>query len=134
MAAIPLGIGGTIMFSYWFNFANDIYFQIALLTTIGLSCKNAILMVEFAAHRQQQGMPVLQAALQAAGLRLRPILMTSIAFGAGVIPLMFSTGAGALSRQSIGYSVFGGVLFGTVLVLIFIPLMYVLIRPKAIQT
>ena len=134
MAAIPLGIGGTIMFSYWFNFANDIYFQIALLTTIGLSCKNAILMVEFAAHRQQQGMPVLQAALQAAGLRLRPILMTSIAFGAGVIPLMFSTGAGALSRQSIGYSVFGGVLFGTVLVLIFIPLMYVLIRPKAIET
>ena len=91
-------------------------------------------MVEFAAHRQQQGMPVLQAALQAAGLRLRPILMTSIAFGAGVIPLMFSTGAGALSRQSSGYSVFGGVLFGTVLVLIFIPLMYVLIRPKAIQT
>ncbi|MCH7336144.1 efflux RND transporter permease subunit [Acinetobacter sp. NIPH 2699] len=128
MAAIPLGIGGTILFSYWFGFANDVYFQIALLTTIGLSCKNAILMVEFAASLQQQGRNVLDAALHAAGLRLRPILMTSIAFGAGVIPLMFSTGAGALSRQAIGYSVFGGVVFGTVLVLIFIPLMYVLIR------
>ncbi|WEI18765.1 efflux RND transporter permease subunit [Acinetobacter proteolyticus] len=128
MAAIPLGIGGTILFSYWFGFANDIYFQIALLTTIGLSCKNAILMVEFAASLQQQGRTALDAALQAAGLRLRPILMTSIAFGAGVIPLMFSSGAGALSRQAIGYSVFGGVVFGTILVLIFIPFMYVLVR------
>lgn len=128
MAAIPLGVGGTILFSYLFGFANDIYFQIALLTTIGLSCKNAILMVEFAASLQQQGQTALQAALHAAGLRLRPILMTSIAFGAGVIPLMFSSGAGALSRQAIGYSVFGGVVFGTILVLIFIPFMYVLVR------
>ena len=134
MAAIPLGIGGTIIFSYLFGFANDIYFQIALLTTIGLSCKNAILMVEFAASLQQQGRNSLDAALHAAGLRLRPILMTSIAFGACVIPLMFSTGAGALSRQAIGFSVFGGVVFGTVLVLIFIPFMYVLVthyfKPK----
>ncbi|MGN5765147.1 efflux RND transporter permease subunit [Acinetobacter calcoaceticus] len=128
MAAIPLGVGGTILFSYLFGFANDIYFQIALLTTIGLSCKNAILMVEFAASLQQQGQTALHAALHAAGLRLRPILMTSIAFGAGVIPLMFSSGAGALSRQAIGYSVFGGVVFGTILVLIFIPFMYVLVR------
>ncbi len=92
-------------------------------------------MVEFAASLQQQGRSALEAALQAAGLRLRPILMTSIAFGAGVIPLMFSSGAGALSRQAIGYSVFGGVVFGTILVLIFIPFMYVLVRtlfkPKA---
>ncbi|MCU4414442.1 efflux RND transporter permease subunit [Acinetobacter sp. WU_MDCI_Axc73] len=128
MMAIPLGIGGTILFSYWFNFANDIYFQIALLTTIGLSCKNAILMVEFAANLQEQGASEIDAALKSAGLRLRPILMTSLAFGAGVVPLMFSTGAGALSRQAIGYSVFGGVVFGTILVLIFIPLMYVVIR------
>ena len=85
-------------------------------------------MVEFAASLQQQGQTALQAALHAAGLRLRPILMTSIAFGAGVIPLMFSSGAGALSRQAIGYSVFGGVVFGTILVLIFIPFMYVLVR------
>lgn len=133
MAAIPLGIGGTILFSFWFGFANDIYFQIALLTTIGLSCKNAILMVEFAASLQQQGKQAIDAALHAASLRLRPILMTSIAFGAGVVPLMYASGAGALSRQAIGYSVFGGVVFGTVLVLLFIPLMYVLIRPKVIQ-
>ena len=85
-------------------------------------------MVEYAASLQEQGRSAIDAALHAAELRLRPILMTSIAFGAGVIPLMFSSGAGALSRQSIGYSVFGGVLFGTVLVLLFIPLMYVLIR------
>ena len=132
MAAIPLGIGGTIVFSFVFGFANDIYFQIALLTTIGLSCKNAILMVEYAASLQEQGRSAIDAALHAAELRLRPILMTSIAFGAGVIPLMFSSGAGALSRQSIGYSVFGGVLFGTVLVLLFIPLMYVLIRKSKV--
>jgi len=128
MAAIPLGIGGTILFSSWFNFANDIYFQIALLTTIGLSCKNAILMVEYASNLQNQGHGILDAALKSAGLRLRPILMTSLAFGAGVIPLMFSSGAGALSRQAIGYSVFGGVVFGTILVLIFIPFVYVLVR------
>ena len=85
-------------------------------------------MVEYAASLQEQGRSATDAALHAAELRLRPILMTSIAFGAGVIPLMFSSGAGAISRQSIGYSVFGGVLFGTVLVLLFIPLMYVLIR------
>ncbi|GAA5011334.1 multidrug efflux RND transporter permease subunit [Acinetobacter puyangensis] len=130
LAAIPLGVGGTILFSAWFSFPNDIYFQIALLTTIGLSCKNAILMVEFAAEIQRQGKTAYEAALDAAALRLRPILMTSIAFGAGVVPLMLATGAGALSRQAIGYSVFGGVLFGTILVLIFIPLMYVLIRQR----
>lgn len=130
LAAIPLGVGGTILFSAWFSFPNDIYFQIALLTTIGLSCKNAILMVEFAAEIQRQGKTAYEAALEAAALRLRPILMTSIAFGAGVVPLMLATGAGALSRQAIGYSVFGGVLFGTILVLIFIPLMYVLIRQR----
>lgn len=128
MTAIPLGIGGNIIFSYVAGFPNDIYFQIALLTTIGLSCKNAILIVEFATLAQAKGQSILDAALEAANLRLRPILMTSLAFGAGVIPLIFATGAGAASRREIGVSVFGGVLFGTVLVLIFIPLMYVLIR------
>lgn len=131
LAAIPLGIGGTIVFSKVFGFDNDIYFQIALLTTIGLSCKNAILMIEFAASLQEEGHTALKAALQAAGLRLRPILMTSLAFGAGVIPLMFATGAGAMSRQAIGFSVFGGVIFGTILVLVFIPLMYTLIRGRS---
>ena len=110
------------------GFPNDIYFQIALLTTIGLSCKNAILIVEFAALAQQKGQTAIAAALQGAGLRLRPILMTSLAFGAGVIPLVLASGAGAASRQEIGVSVLGGVIFGTLLVLIFIPFMYVLVR------
>lgn len=127
MSAIPLGIGGNILFSAWTGFPNDIYFQIALLTTIGLSCKNAILIVEFASMAQTRGLTVMQAAMEGASLRLRPILMTSLAFGAGVIPLVFAFGAGAASRQEIGVSVLGGVIFGTVLVLIFIPFMYVLI-------
>ncbi|OTG85418.1 hydrophobe/amphiphile efflux-1 family RND transporter [Acinetobacter sp. ANC 4558] len=128
MTAIPLGIGGNILFSYFAGFPNDIYFQIALLTTIGLSCKNAILIVEFASAAQQQGKNAIDAAMEAASLRLRPILMTSLAFGAGIIPLVFAFGAGAASRQEIGVSVLGGVIFGTVLVLIFIPFMYVIIR------
>jgi multidrug efflux pump len=128
MSAIPLGIGGNIIFSYLAGFPNDIYFQIALLTTIGLSCKNAILIVEFASAAQQQGKQVIQAALEGASLRLRPILMTSLAFGAGILPLVFAFGAGAASRQEIGVSVLGGVIFGTILVLVFIPFMYVLVR------
>ncbi len=128
MSAIPLGIGGNILFSYLAGFPNDIYFQIALLTTIGLSCKNAILIVEFASLAQQKGQTAIEAALEGASLRLRPILMTSLAFGAGVTPLVFAFGAGAASRQEIGVSVLGGVIFGTVLVLLFTPLMYVLVR------
>ena len=99
-----------------------------MLTTIGLSCKNAILIVEFAALAQQRGKDAVAAALEGASLRLRPILMTSLAFGAGVVPLVFASGAGAASRQEIGTSVLGGVIFGTVLVVIFIPFMYVLVR------
>lgn len=128
LTAIPLGIGGNILASYALGFPNDIYFQIALLTTIGLSCKNAILIVEFAYLAQQKGSGIIEAALEGARLRLRPILMTSLAFGAGVIPLVFAVGAGAASRQEIGVSVLGGVLFATVLVLLFIPFMYVLVR------
>ncbi|OTG65469.1 multidrug efflux RND transporter permease subunit [Acinetobacter silvestris] len=128
ISAIPLGIGGNIIFSWLTGFPNDIYFQIALLTTIGLSCKNAILIVEFAVLAQEKGSTAIVAALQGAGLRLRPILMTSLAFGAGVIPLVLASGAGAASRQEIGVSVLGGVFFGTILVLIFIPFMYVMVR------
>lgn len=128
IAAIPLGIGGNIIFSWLVGFPNDIYFQIALLTTIGLSCKNAILIVEFAAIAQERGANAIAAALQGASLRLRPIIMTSLAFGAGVIPLVFASGAGAASRQEIGVSVLGGVIFGTILVLVFIPFMFVIVR------
>jgi len=133
LTAIPLGVGGSILFCVWFGFANDIYFHIALLTTIGLSCKNAILIVEFAAQAERAGHTPVQAAIMAAGLRLRPIVMTSIAFAAGVLPLMFATDVSAISRQEIGSSVFGGVLFATVLVLLFIPFMYVLIRSLMIK-
>jgi multidrug efflux pump len=137
MIAIPLGIGGCVIFSFLGGFPNDIYFQIALLTTIGLSCKNAILIIEFAAMAQREGKRVIDAAIEAASLRFRPILMTSLAFGAGVVPLIFAQGAGAVSRQEIGLSVFGGVIFGTVLVLIFIPFAFVIIRtwskPKSNQ-
>ncbi|MFH7408125.1 multidrug efflux RND transporter permease subunit [Acinetobacter variabilis] len=133
MSAIPLGIGGNIIFSFLADFPNDIYFQIALLTTIGLSCKNAILIVEFAALAQEKGKSVVEAALEGASLRLRPILMTSLAFGAGILPLVFAFGAGAASRREIGISVFGGVIFGTILVLFFIPFMYVLIRQMTMK-
>ena len=137
MTAIPLGIGGSIIFARLLGLPNDVYFQIALLTTIGLSCKNAILIVEFAAMAQAQGKNAIQAAMQGARLRLRPILMTSLAFGAGVIPLVVAFGAGAVSRQEIGISVLGGVIFGTILVLFFIPFMFVLVanlfKPKAKQ-
>ena len=130
MTAIPLGVGGNMLFSYLAGFPNDIYFQIALLTTIGLSCKNAILIAEFAALAQARGVGVIEAAIEGASLRLRPILMTSLAFGAGIVPLVLASGAGAASRQEIGTSVLGGVIFGTVLVLIFIPFMYVFIRSR----
>jgi len=128
ISAIPLGVGGSILFCWIFGFANDIFFHIALLTTIGLSCKNAILIVEFAAQAEKAGKTAIAAALEGASLRLRPILMTSIAFAAGVIPLIFTSGVSAISRQEIGASVLGGVIFATILVLFFIPFMYVLIR------
>ena len=128
ISAIPLGVGGSILFCWGFGFANDIFFHIALLTTIGLSCKNAILIVEFAAQAEKAGKTAIAAALEGASLRLRPILMTSIAFAAGVIPLIFASGVSAISRQEIGASVLGGVIFATILVLFFIPFMYVLIR------
>lgn len=128
ISAIPLGVGGSILFCWVFGFANDIFFHIALLTTIGLSCKNAILIVEFAAQAEKAGKTTISAALEGASLRLRPILMTSIAFAAGVIPLIFASGVSAISRQEIGASVLGGVIFATILVLFFIPFMYVLIR------
>lgn len=128
MLVIPLGVVGTVLFTTLAGFSNDVYFQVALLTSIGLSCKNAILIVEFAAAAQAKGMSALEAALEAARLRLRPILMTSIAFVAGVIPLAVATGAGAVSRQEIGVSVIGGMLLGTVLAVFFVPLFYVLVN------
>jgi HAE1 family hydrophobic/amphiphilic exporter-1/multidrug efflux pump len=108
--------------------SGDVYFQVGLLTTVGLAAKNAILIVEFAKQLQEQGRPLIDATMQAVRQRLRPILMTSLAFTFGVIPLAFSIGAGAASRQAIGTGVLGGIITATLLGIFFVPLFYVLIR------
>jgi multidrug efflux pump len=107
---------------------NDVYLQIGLLTTMGLASKNAILMIEFAEQAEKQGKPVIESALEAARIRLRPILMTSLAFIFGVLPLAISTGAGANSRVAIGTAVIGGMLTATILAIFYIPLFFVLVR------
>jgi HAE1 family hydrophobic/amphiphilic exporter-1/multidrug efflux pump len=106
---------------------NDIYFQIGLVTLIGLSAKNAILIVEFANQQYHQGRPLVESAIEAARLRFRPIIMTSMAFILGVLPLVIAAGAGASSRQSIGTGVLGGMLGATFLAIFFVPLFFVLI-------
>ncbi|MDR6674911.1 efflux RND transporter permease subunit [Xanthomonas sp. 1678] len=128
LLVIPLGVLGTVTATTLAGFVNDIYFQVGLLTTIGLSAKNAILIVEFAEAQQKAGRPLLEAALEGARLRLRPIVMTSLAFVAGVLPLALSTGAGAASRREIGISVIGGMLSGTLLAVLLVPLFFVLVR------
>ena len=107
---------------------NDVYLQIGLLTTMGLAAKNAILMIEFAEQAEKKGKRVIEAALEAARIRLRPILMTSFAFIFGVLPLAISTGAGANSRIAIGTAVIGGMLTATILAIFYIPLFFVLVR------
>ncbi|HEY0630329.1 MAG TPA: efflux RND transporter permease subunit [Sphingomicrobium sp.] len=125
---IPLGLVGAIFAVTLRGLQNDVYLQIGLLTTMGLAAKNAILMVEFADRAEKQGKRVIDAALEAARIRLRPILMTSFAFIFGVLPLAISTGAGANSRIAIGTSVIGGMLTATILAIFYIPLFFVLVR------
>ena len=125
---IPLGLVGAIFAVTLRGLQNDVYLQIGLLTTMGLAAKNAILMVEFAERAEKQGKRVIEAAIEAARIRLRPILMTSFAFIFGVMPLALSTGAGANSRIAIGTSVIGGMLTATVLAIFYIPLFFVLVR------
>jgi multidrug efflux pump len=125
---VPLGLLGAALAVWMRGLTNDVYFQVGLLTTMGLAAKNAILIVEFAEHAEQRGMGARDAALQAARLRLRPIIMTSLAFVCGVLPLAVSTGAGAQSRIAIGTAVTGGMVTGTVLAVLFIPLFFVLVR------
>lgn len=129
--AVPFGVFGALSAVWLTGLANDIYFQIGLVTLIGLSAKNAILIVEFANKRVEGGMPPVQAALEAARLRFRPIIMTSMAFILGVVPLVVASGAGAASRHSIGTGVFGGMLAATFLAIFFVPLFFVLIRQLA---
>ena len=126
--AVPIGLFGALSAVWLKGMSNDIYFQIGLVTLIGLSAKNAILIVEFANRRYEEGHPLLESTIEAAKLRFRPIVMTSMAFILGVVPLVIATGAGAASRNSIGTGVFGGMLAATFLAIFFVPLFFVLIR------
>ncbi len=124
VTAVPFAVFGAIMAVWIRGLSNDIYFQIGLLVLIGLSAKNAILIVEFAMQAQQKGKSILDATLEAAKLRFRPIIMTSLAFTIGVIPLVISSGAGAGSRHAIGTGVLGGMIAATTIAIFFIPLFY----------
>lgn len=125
---VPLGVFGAVLAVTARGLADDIYFQIGLLATIGLSAKNAILIVEFAKEQVDRGVDAMQATLEAARMRLRPIIMTSLAFSMGVLPLVKASGAGASSQHSIGTGVLGGTIFATLLGIFFIPLFYVVIQ------
>jgi multidrug efflux pump len=128
LLVIPLGLLGSIFFVTLRGLQNDVYLQVGLITTMGLSAKNAILMIEFAERAERQGKRVIDAAIEAARIRLRPILMTSFAFIFGMMPLALSTGAGANSRIAIGTAVIGGMLTATVLAVFYIPFFFVLVR------
>jgi len=121
MLGVPLGVIGSVVAVTWAGTDNDVYFKVGLITIIGLSAKNAILIVEFAKDLRAEGMPLLQAAVEAAKLRLRPILMTSLAFTLGVVPLATATGASAASQNAIGIGVLGGMISATVLAIFFVP-------------
>lgn len=128
LLALPFGIFGALLAVYLRSFTNDVYFQIGLVTLLGLSAKNAILIVEFATVKVHHGWTPVAAALEAARLRFRPILMTSLAFILGVVPLAFSTGAGAAARRSIGTGVLGGMLAATFLAIFLVPLFFKLVN------
>ncbi|WP_426339035.1 efflux RND transporter permease subunit [Pseudoduganella sp. S-14] len=128
LLVVPLGVIGTVLATWGFHLSNDVYFQVGLLTVVGLSAKNAILIVEFAKELQEKGIELREATLQAVKLRLRPILMTSIAFGLGVLPLAISSGAGSGSQNAIGVGVLGGMLTATFLGIFFVPVFFVVVR------
>jgi multidrug efflux pump subunit AcrB len=123
--AVPFAVFGALVAVFLRGLENDIYFQIGLVTLVGLASKNAVLIVQFAQLKVREGIPLIEAAIEGARLRLRPILMTSLAFIFGVLPLAVSSGAGAGSRHSIGTGVVGGMLFATFVATFFIPLFYV---------
>ena len=127
---VPIGLLGAVVASSGRGLSNDIYFHVALLATIGLAAKNAILIVEFAKALMEEGKDAVTATLEAARMRLRPILMTSLAFGLGVLPLAIATGAGSGSQNAIGTGVLGGTIFASALGILFVPLFYVLIRRR----
>ncbi|CAN7349441.1 efflux RND transporter permease subunit [Pseudorhodoferax sp. LjRoot39] len=125
---VPLGVIGVLLATLLRSYANDVYFQVGLITIIGLSAKNAILIIEFAKDLQAQGRSVVQSALEAAHLRFRPIIMTSLAFGLGVVPLFIASGAGSASQRAIGTGVIGGMVTGTLLAVFFVPVFFVVVR------
>ena len=125
---VPLGVLGVLLATLLRGYANDIYFQVGLITIIGLSSKNAILIIEFAKDLQAEGKGVIESALTAAHLRFRPIVMTSLAFMLGVLPLAIATGASSASQRAIGTGVIGGVLTGTFLAVFFVPIFFVVVR------
>jgi len=128
ITAVPFGIFGALVAIWLRGLENDIYFQVGMVTLIGLAAKNAILIVEFAVMKHGEGLPIREAAVEAARLRLRPIVMTSMAFIMGAVPLAIATGAGANSRHSIGTGLIGGMVAATSLALFFVPLFFVLIE------
>lgn len=130
MLVVPLGVVGAVLATRFSGLSNDVYFQVGLLTTVGLAAKNAILIVEFAKHLHEQGNSLIEATLIAVRQRLRPILMTSLAFMFGVLPLALSTGAGSAGRRAIGTGVLGGMFSATLLGIFFVPLFFVLIRRR----
>jgi HAE1 family hydrophobic/amphiphilic exporter-1 len=128
LLGVPLAVLGGLGAQYWRGFANDVFCQVGLVLLVGLAAKNAILIVEFAEQLRETGLSIVDAAVEAARIRLRPILMTSIAFILGVLPLAYATGAGAGARNSVGTTVAGGMLASTFLSIVFIPVLYVVIR------
>jgi HAE1 family hydrophobic/amphiphilic exporter-1/multidrug efflux pump len=128
LLVVPLGIVGAVIAAWIVGLNNDIFLQVGLITTVGVAAKNAILIVEFAEERMNHGLTAMAAAMEAAKLRLRPILMTSFAFIFGVLPLAVSTGAGAGGQNAIGWAVVGGMLSATMLGIFFVPLFFVLVK------
>jgi multidrug efflux pump len=124
----PLGILGATLANTLRGMERDVYFQVAMLTTVGLTSKNAILIIAFATENLEKGMALIEATMQAVRDRLRPILMTSLAFGLGVLPLALATGAGSGAQRAIGTGVLGGMLAGTLLGIFFVPLFFVLVE------
>lgn len=130
MLVVPLGVIGALLATWMRGLENDVYFQVGLLTVIGLSAKNAILIVEFANEMNQKGHDLFEATLHACRQRLRPILMTSLAFIFGVLPMATSTGAGSGGQHAVGTGVMGGMISTTILAIYFVPLFFVLVRRR----
>lgn len=131
--AVPFALAGALLAVFIRGMPNDIYFQIGLITLIGLAAKNAILIVEFASQKMEEGMPIMEAALEAARLRFRPIVMTSMAFVLGIVPLVVATGAGSAARRSMGTGVFGGMILATFVATIFIPMFFTWLSNKNVD-